>query len=122
MFKSKRELVSSFQDILRGMIALQLLYSQCKLINLIPVGRIVMEQATDINILHHDCSLNNMMIEDLESSTSCGLLLDWKFDIEVNKEHSYNVGGTISHQTIRERFHTLSRISDLLDAPSHARI
>ena len=51
------------------------------------------------NILHQDCSLNNMMIEDFKGS-SCGLLLDWEFSIEVNEQYSYNVGGTVSYQNV----------------------
>lgn len=55
----------------------------------------VLEQAMEENILYRDCSLNNMMIEDFKGS-SHGLLLDWEFGIEVNEQHSYNMGGTVS--------------------------
>lgn len=61
---------------------------------------LVLEQAATINIVHRDCSLNNSMIEDLEDGTSRGLLLDWEFGVEVNKEHKYNVGGTVSQSNV----------------------
>ena len=55
----------------------------------------VLEQAAEENILHQDCSLNNVMIEDFKGG-SHGLLLDWEFGVEVNEQHSHNVGGTVS--------------------------
>lgn len=56
----------------------------------------VLERAAEEGILHRDCSLNNVAIEDLQSGSSRGLLLDWEFGVEVKEDHRYGLGGTVS--------------------------
>jgi hypothetical protein len=56
----------------------------------------VLEQAAALNVLHQDCSLHNVTIEDLDGGGSHGLLLDWEFGVEVNEAKKYSVGSTVS--------------------------
>jgi hypothetical protein len=58
--------------------------------------RTVLEQAAALNVLHQDCSLHNVTIEDLDGGGSHGLLLDWEFGVEVNEAKKYSVGSTVS--------------------------
>ncbi|KAG2339631.1 hypothetical protein BDR05DRAFT_1003140 [Suillus weaverae] len=44
-------------------------------------------------ILHRDCSLNNVMIEDIEGG-SRGVLIDWEFAMRIMKDNMYPTGGT----------------------------
>ncbi|KAG1843582.1 hypothetical protein DFJ58DRAFT_731528 [Suillus subalutaceus] len=54
----------------------------------------IQKQAVEQNqVLHHDCSLNNAMIED-DGSGSHGMLIDWEFAVEIIQGNQYGVGGT----------------------------
>ncbi|KAG2045940.1 hypothetical protein BDR06DRAFT_977845 [Suillus hirtellus] len=44
-------------------------------------------------ILHRDCSLNNIMIEDCEGGSQ-GLLIDWEFTSRITSDNTYPTGGT----------------------------
>ncbi|KAG2029636.1 hypothetical protein BDR03DRAFT_814083, partial [Suillus americanus] len=44
-------------------------------------------------ILHRDCSLNNIMIEDCEGSSQ-GALIDWEFASRITSDNTYPTGGT----------------------------
>ncbi|KAG0695457.1 hypothetical protein DFH29DRAFT_1005434 [Suillus ampliporus] len=47
----------------------------------------------DHRILHHDCSLNNAMIEDDGDGTH-GLLIDWEFAVHIDPGQKCAIGGT----------------------------
>ncbi|KIN93286.1 hypothetical protein M404DRAFT_36223 [Pisolithus tinctorius Marx 270] len=70
MFKTKKELVSCIRDILR-----------------------IQQQALERGVLHRDCSINNMMIEDFANG-SHGFLLDWEFAVWVTLQGEYDLGST----------------------------
>ncbi|KAG2091185.1 uncharacterized protein F5147DRAFT_657969 [Suillus discolor] len=54
----------------------------------------IQKQAVEQNrVLHHDCSLNNAMIEDNGDGTH-GMLIDWEFAVEIVRGDQYGVGGT----------------------------
>ncbi|KAG1721677.1 hypothetical protein EDB19DRAFT_2029553 [Suillus lakei] len=70
-FWTKLELVSALQDI-------------------VIVQRTAVE---DHGVLHHDCSLNNTMIEDDGDGTN-GLLINWEFAVHIDAGRKYTIGGT----------------------------
>lgn len=47
------------------------------------------------HILHRDCSLNNIMIEDCEGD-SRGALIDWEFASRIASDNMYPADGTVS--------------------------
>ncbi|KAG1746249.1 hypothetical protein EDD22DRAFT_958427 [Suillus occidentalis] len=80
MFRSKKELVKILRDIV--------LIQQCA---------VEMHQ-----ILHRDCSLNNIMIEDCEGG-SRGALIDWEFASRIASNNVYPANGmsqtgTLEHE------------------------
>ncbi|KAG1885293.1 uncharacterized protein F5891DRAFT_989795 [Suillus fuscotomentosus] len=71
MFRSKKELLRVLRDIV--------LIQQCAV--------------ETHQILHRDCSLNNIMIEDCEGG-SRGSLIDWEFASRITSDNTYPTGGT----------------------------
>jgi hypothetical protein len=56
----------------------------------------VQKQVVEQNqVLHHECSLNNAMIEDNGDGTH-GMLIDWEFSVKIVQGDQYGVGGTVS--------------------------
>lgn len=45
-------------------------------------------------VLHRDCSINNTMIEDTPNGPR-GFFLDWEFAVQINMQHTYEIGGTV---------------------------
>ena len=89
MFKSKREFVSCVRDILKSMSMI------CNTdTNTYLLLSTVQQEAEKRGVLHRDCSVNNTMIEDTENG-SCGCLLDWEFAIQINMQHTYDMGRTV---------------------------
>ncbi|KAG2153068.1 uncharacterized protein EDB93DRAFT_1102815 [Suillus bovinus] len=58
--------------------------------DIVQIQKEVVEQH---NVLHHDCSLFNAMIEDDGNGTH-RMLIDWEFSVRILKNQSYTVGGT----------------------------
>ena len=87
MFRSKREFVLCVRDILKSMSMI------CNTdTNTYLLLSTVQQEAEKRGVLHRDCSINNTMIEDTGSH---GCLLDWEFAIQINMQHTYDMGRTV---------------------------
>lgn len=90
MFRSKKELVKILRDIvLSEIITVVAVYVNSFFLA-------VQQCAVEMHqILHRDCSLNNIMIEDCEGG-SRGALIDWEFASRIASNNVYPADGTVS--------------------------
>ncbi|KAI6006705.1 hypothetical protein F5J12DRAFT_782940 [Pisolithus orientalis] len=56
-------------------------------------------QALKRGILHQDCSINNMMIEDFANGLH-SFLLNWEFAVQITLQGEYDLGGTYAKGTV----------------------
>ncbi|KIM62462.1 hypothetical protein SCLCIDRAFT_119450 [Scleroderma citrinum Foug A] len=88
-FTSKKEFVIAIRGILRSM------YSFILTCNRLTDIFTVQKEAVERHVLHHDCSMNNCMIEDRPKGP-LGSLIDWEHAVQIIGNNEYDMGGTVS--------------------------
>jgi hypothetical protein len=94
-FRSKRELISVFRDIVTST---SIIFSICVILNF-PVHSALKELATKKDTVHRDISYSNILILDVEdvedestSSTRRGLLIDFEYAARLSESYAMSPG------------------------------
>jgi hypothetical protein len=91
MFQMLKDLVRVLRDIVISKCLVEL-YESVELMSLPLVQKSAVEEC---KILHHNCSLNNVMILD-DFDISKGFLIDWELAVRITADNKYPNGGIVS--------------------------